>query len=101
MNPAQPQQPAPDQPDQGGMQKETCVLIEVDEQGQVSVGTYPNIPEELKAGLQPAKSIDEALMQAKQLLEQGPVGPAPVQAEGNFQAGFKKAQPAGPTPQGY
>lgn len=97
MNPMQP-----DQPDQGG-QKETCVLIEVDEQGQVSVGTYPNIPEELKAGLQPAKSVDEALMQAKQLLEGGAPAPdqSPQAADGSFQEGFKKAQPAGPTPQGY
>lgn len=97
MNPMQP-----DQPDQGS-QQETCVLIEVDEQGQVSVGTYPNIPEELKAGLQPAKSIDEALLQAKQLLEGGaaPEAQPTAQADESFQDGFKKAQPAGPTPQGY
>lgn len=93
-------QPQPDQPDQGGSQ-ETCVLIEVDEQGQVSVGTYPNIPEELKAGLQPAKSIDEALLQAKQLLEGGAPAETPQQADQSFQGGFKKAQPAGPTPEGY
>lgn len=95
----------PDQPDQGGTQRETCVLIEVDEQGQVSVGTYPNIPEELKSGLQPVKSIDEALLAAKQMLaeEQGE-GPQPAseeQGESNFSAGFKKAQPAGPAAPAY
>jgi hypothetical protein len=87
----------------------TCVLIEVDDQGQVSVGTYPGeLPPQFKQGLQPAQSVDEALATAKQLLEgggeeQGETAPdnetgegQPAQAEGNFRQGFHKAQPAGP-----
>ena len=47
-----------------------CVLIEVDDQGQVSVGSYPgDLPPELKQSMQPAQSVDDALAQAKQLLE--------------------------------
>lgn len=86
-----------------------CVLIEVGDDGQVSVGTYPgDIPPDMKQGLQPAQSIDDALAQAKQLLEhgqeeQGEPSPdnetgeqTPQAAEGSFRQGFHKAQPAGP-----
>jgi hypothetical protein len=86
----------------------TCVLIEVDDQGQVMVGTYPGeLPEQFKAGLQPAANVGEALSTAQHLLEggeeQGEAGPdneageqTPPQAEGSFRQGFHKAQPAGP-----
>jgi hypothetical protein len=86
----------------------TCVLIEVDDQGKVSVGTYPGeLPPQFKQGLEPAQSVDEALAKAKQLLEggeeQGETAPdnetgeqTPPQAEGSFRQGFHKAMPAGP-----
>lgn len=83
----------------------TCVLIDVDDRGQVSVGTYPG-PLPQGVALKPAASVDEALAQAKQLLgeEQGEAAPdqeqgeqTPAQAEGSFKQGFQRAQPAGPT----
>jgi hypothetical protein len=86
----------------------TCVLIEVADDGNVSVGTYPGeLPPQMKQGMQPAQSVDDALAQAKQLLEGGEEQgePAPdqeqgeqtaPQAEGSFRQGFHKAQPAGP-----
>ena len=84
-----------------------CVLIDVADDGKVSVGTYQgDLPPEMSQNMQPVASVDDALTAAKQMLEQGDeeqgeTAPDNEAAEGNFQAGFKKAQPAGPTPQGY
>lgn len=64
---------------------EICVKIEVYDDGRVTVGVVPQEIEQRpingqdeeqaeEAYMKPAKSIDDALMQAKQMLSQGPQG---------------------------
>lgn len=94
---------------------EVCVKIELDDQGQVTVGQEPSEDyqapahgtaedEQAEAAyMKPAKSIDDALATAKQLLEQGSAQTQPTQdqAESQFAQGFKSQQPGGaPAPNG-
>ena len=65
------------------------VRIECDEQGNYSVGEEPS--QEMEAAeqpMQPARSLEEALMMAKALFAQGGEG-QPEQAEADFAKGFR------------
>jgi hypothetical protein len=76
----------------------TCILIEVNEQGQASVGSYPSeqIPAEVKQSLQPVESVDAALEQARALIGDGtPAQEAGEQTEAQAEASFEKGYTAG------
>jgi hypothetical protein len=81
----------------------TCILIEVNEQGQASVGAYPSdqIPPEVKQSLQPVESVDAALEQARALIgeEQGETASQEAgeneQTEAQAEASFEKGYTAG------
>lgn len=67
----------------------TCVVIEVDEAGKVSVGA---LPQDQKPDygdlLHPVGSVDEALTEAKELLGGSKEAPNEEQAENEMQQGF-------------
>jgi len=72
-----------------------CILIEVNEQGQASIGSYPSeqIPPEIKQSLQPVESVDLALEQARSLLtEEQPDGQTESQETASFEKGYEQGR---------
>ena len=79
-----------------------CVEIEIGDDGAVRVGAQPyeeGAETAEKPYLQPARSVEDALGTAKDLLS-GSTGEQAqaAQAEGDFRQGFSGARPMGATP---